>query len=317
MNSDQHSILITPTWAVDVDHFRLMRRSLELSPLSGLPHHVVVQTEDLYLFEEFRGRPGLHLQTTAEVLPDIIERKRVWARTLSTQCGRNITRIGGSLSRILGWPKWPSYTGWHTQQLTKLQLASSIDCDQAIILDSDVILTNHAKMNDFRSSEGVVCLSTWEQRATLKGKVLNWINQAESLVAAPPVNPVNTYFDTPFVFDHALLKEMLTYLSATYNKAWWQVFLDCPPRRWSEFGTYMAFLSGTVKAPVVWRQPEFSRYIYDNSDPDRVIQTVENMLTDRSIHYITIHSHSNSRKTCYPQAFLKRLMRIVEEHVEP
>lgn len=312
MNQNQRSILITPTWAGDVDHFRLMRRSLELSPLSGLPHYVVVQTEDIYLFEEFRGRPGLHLQTTADVLPAIVEKKRVRARRLSTKLGRNFTRIAGSVARAFSWPEWPSFTGWHTQQLCKLQLASTIACEQAIVLDSDVLVTKHATMDDFLSSDGVVCLSTWELRASLKGKVFNWVNQAESLVNAPLNEQINSYFDTPFVLDQALVREMLCYLSATYHKAWWQVMLDCPPRRWSEFGVYNAFLSSPIDVEVVWRKPEFCRYIYDTSDPEHVIETVATMLADKAVHYITIHSHSSGRETWSPQAFLARLMSTVE-----
>jgi hypothetical protein len=70
MSNKQRMVFITPTWAGDLDHFRVMRASLEQSPLAGFDHYVVVQHEDIALFEEFRGRSGLTLLSTRDVLPE-------------------------------------------------------------------------------------------------------------------------------------------------------------------------------------------------------------------------------------------------------
>lgn len=43
--------LLTPTWSGDLPHFRLQRALIARSPLASLPHQVVVQNEDLGLFE--------------------------------------------------------------------------------------------------------------------------------------------------------------------------------------------------------------------------------------------------------------------------
>ncbi len=65
MSRLQRTVLITPTWAGDFEHFRLMRASLEHSGLSHLPHYVVVQHEDLELFREFADKPGLQWKQSA------------------------------------------------------------------------------------------------------------------------------------------------------------------------------------------------------------------------------------------------------------
>ncbi len=308
-------VLITPTWAGDVDHFRVMRRSLEASPLAGLDHYVVVQTEDLPLFEEFRDRPGLELLSTAQVLPVEVEDRRVRARRLADRYGRSATRMAGSLKRVLGWPKWPSYTGWHTQQLCKLKLASETTCDLAVVLDSDLVVTGSASTEDFVSQEGAVCFADWQPRQKLGGKVRNWVEESEKLVRAKTVtDPVNVYFDTPFVFDRKLLERALWQLQQDFGKPWWQVLLDRPPRRWSEFGFYKAYLNHRAPADsITWREPDFSRYIYDTSDPGQVLARAKAMMQDPDIHYITIHSQASGREDWDADAYLKGILELMEQ----
>jgi len=306
MNTEPRIVLITPTWAGDLEHFRVMRRSLELSPLSMLAHYVVVQDEDLWLFEEFRGQPGLRLLSTRDVLPDVIERRRVRARALSGRFGRNFTRICGSLKRLCSWPKWPSYTGWHTQQLCKLKLASELDCDLAVVLDSDVVVTPHAALHDFFGGGGAVCYASWQERTALRGKVKNWVRECEALVGVSGENgPVNVYFDTPFVFDRHLLGAALSDLESRSGKRWWQALLNRPPRRWSEFGFYKAFLMHRAADRMIeWREPEFIRYIFDTSEPLHVVESVRSMMSDPGVHYVTLHSQASGRENWDPRAYL-------------
>lgn len=306
-------VIITPTWAGDVDHFRVMRKSVERSPLAELEHYVVVQDEDMPLFEEFRGRSGLTLLSTADVLPPEIERKRRTARRLSDRFGRNVTRLAGSLRRLFSLPEWPSYTGWHTQQLCKLKLASELECDKAVILDSDVVVTKYASCEDFLASSRVVCFADWVARRDLRGKVKNWVEESEALVGALGLSDsVNAYFDTPFVFDRDTLRKALQLLEKRSGEPWWNALLARPPRRWSEFGFYKAFLGCHCDPKhVEWRTPEFSKYIYNASDPESVVGVVRSMLMDPNIHYITIHSHAGGRESWDPESYLDRVTALL------
>jgi hypothetical protein len=310
MSVSPRIVFITPTWAGDLDHFRVMRSSFEHSPLARFHHYVVVQDEDLSLFEEFRGRPGLTLLSTRDVLPEEVERRRVRARWLSRRLGRNFTRICGSLKRTFSWPSWPSYTGWHTQQLCKLKLASELDCDKAVVIDSDVVVTPHADVADFSSDSEVLCFAQWEKRSELRGKVKNWLAQSERLVAASPDSKwVNVYFDTPFVLDKNVLTMALQALESSRGKAWWSTLLDCPPRRWSEFGYYKAFLASRERQlDVEWRKPEFSRYLYDSHDPEAVVNQVRSFMQDALVHYVTIHSQASGRHEWPSEDFLMPIL---------
>ncbi|MDX5385998.1 MAG: DUF6492 family protein [Alteromonadaceae bacterium] len=313
MTSAPSVAIITPTWAGDLEHFRLMRCSIEQSPLAALPHYVVVQDEDLPLFEEFRSRQGLTLLSTKEVLPEAVELRRAGARMLADRFGRNVTRICGSLKRVLGWPKWPSYTGWHTQQLCKLKLASELPFETAVVLDSDVVVTRSAAITDFIAPAATVCFAEWEARQVLKGKVRNWVTESEALVGAGQIEDrANIYFDTPFVFDRNILSQALKHLEGAGSKPWWQVLLDRPPRRWSEFGYYKAFLMYHAgDNQIEWREPDFFRYVYDTSSPEAVVSEVTAMLDEHEVHYITIHSQASGREDWDAAAYLNPLALVI------
>jgi len=305
---------ITPTWAGDIDHFRVMRASFETSPLGAYPHYAIVQTEDLPLFDEFRESPGLTLLTTQDVLPEDVERRRVRARALSDRFGRNFTRICGSLKRTFSWPKWPSYTGWHTQQLCKLKLATELDCETVVVVDSDVLITRHASASDFLCNSGTVCFASWKPRAQLRGKVRKWIEESEKLVGATSeADPFNVYFDTPFVFSRTLLKMALEDLESRSGSSWHAAMLSRPPRRWSEFGFYKAFLTHRAcKEDVEWREPSFFRYLYDTSDPRKVVEVAKEAMSDPEVHYLTIHSQASGKKDWDPKSYLDPLASMIE-----
>jgi len=291
----------------------VMRSSLEHSPLARFQHYVVVQDEDLSLFEEFRDLPGLTLLSTRDVLPALVERRRVRARRISDRFGRDFTRICGSLRRVFSWPLWPSYTGWHTQQLCKLKLASELDCEIAVVLDSDLVITPSAAAEDFYGASGVVCFADWQSRSELGGKVRNWVLETEALVGAEyRADPVNVYFDTPFVFDRELLCSALSGLESKTGKSWWSALLDLPPRRWSEFGFYKAFLVHRMpEGTIDWREPSFTRYVYDTHDAEQVVDAVKTMLADPNVHYITIHSQASGREDWDPRLYIEPIKAIL------
>lgn len=299
MSTGSGYAFVTPTWKGDLEHLRLLRLSLDRSPLSAVPHYIVVQTEDVELFREFEGG-SVRLLTTADVLAPEVERRRARACAISARVGRHWTRIAGSLKRALGIPRWPAYTGWHTQQICKLTLANELDVDRVVVLDSDVIVTPEAALTDFEPPrEKVVCFATWQPMDELGGKVRNWVRESERLVGQAAVvdGMVNTYFDTPFVLETAVVRQLVSWLESTYGKRWDRVLLSQPPRRWSEFGIYKAFLRMSWPVDdVEWRRFDCMRYIYDAPSITELLELVETEMETETTHYITIHSHSGGRE---------------------
>lgn len=308
--------LLTPTWAGDRHHVELMRASLVRSPLRDVPHELVVQTEDRALFEGL-DHPPVRLRTTAEVLPRELEAERRRAHRWQYAVGRTGTRLAGSLTRRAGWPRWPAHTGWHVQQLTKLCVAAAAASEHVVAIDSDVVVTPHATAADFVDPERVVCFTrTGELPASSPNKVRHWNLHAQRLFGGEPPGEGcwEVYFDTPFVFHAPSVRRMLDWLERTYGIAWWQALLRQPPRRWSEFGSYRAFLRRhPPTAGVDWRDDRHMRFVADASDTEALVAHVAALLDDPASHYITIHSQSSGRQLWDATGYAPRILELLPD----
>lgn len=311
---NENLCLITPTWSGDKVHFELMRASLERSALAATPHHVVVQTEDLEAFRSCAS-PAVRLVATRDVLPGDVEVLRQQGRRWQTRLGRGGTRLIGSLARYASWPRWVTHTGWHVQQITKLAVVAASEIDTVVAMDSDVVVTRHARADDFLHPERIVCLEHWTPAAEIAGKVAKWNRQAHTLFGQPFAADaaVDTYFDTPFVFHAPTLRKMLAWLERRYGRPWWEVLLAQPPRRWSEFGSYRMFLRAFPPPQgIEWRADRYVRYLFDASDPAMVRSRFEQLLRDPDSHYVTIHSQSSGRKLWGAAEYAPLILSLLE-----
>jgi hypothetical protein len=318
-------ILLTVTWSLDKPHFSLLRESLRHSAFAQIPHHVVVQHEDLDLFREF---PGIILHSTADILPTDVEARRREARIWQARLGRRGTVIGGSLARYFGWPRWVSYTGWHTQQLSKLAFVAGADIETVVILDSDLIVTPHARATDFLYSEKtdlekagqekIVCYQDLRPMAHLKGKVRHWQQTAHRLfgTAFPSSEYYDAYYDTPFVMHGPTLRALLGWLEQRYSQPWWLTLAQQAPRRWSEFGMYKHYLRTLSPATVDWRAADCMAYLSDASDVAQLAQHFEEALHQRKAHYITIQSQSSGRQSWTPENYADRIRQKLNSAVK-
>lgn len=290
-------IFLTVTWSADRAHFSLLHHSLGLSALKSVPHHVVVQTEDLALFDGFAGARTL-LHSSAEILPDPVEIRRNSAREWQRRLGRRATRVAGSLSRYIGQPAWPRYTGWHTQQLIKLAFAAASQVDTVVVMDSDLIITPHAGVEDFVRPGQIVCYRDERPGSTLRGKVLHWQQTASRLFDDPLATRTtyDGYYDTPFVLHAPTVRAMIAWLERRYSQPWWLTLVQQPPRRWSEFGIYKHFLRHHQTQPVDWRNADIMGYLFDAEDIDQLTRRFADLVQQRKCHCITIHSQSSGRR---------------------
>lgn len=290
-------MFLTVTWAADRSHFSLLHHSLGRSALAAVPHHVVVQHEDLSLFQGFAdARTQLH--SSAEILPDQVETRRNNARCWQRRLGRGATRLAGSLARHLRHPDWVRYTGWHTQQLTKLAFVAASTVDTVVVMDSDVIVTPHASAADFLRPEHIVCYRDERPAADLRGKVLHWQETACRLFDDPFVAAAtyDGYYDTPFVLHAPSVRAMLAWLEQRYRRPWWLTLVQQPPRRWSEFGLYKHFLRHHPSPPVDWRSADIMGYLFDARDITHLTQSFADLIQRQQSHCITIHSQSSGRQ---------------------
>lgn len=312
--------LVTATWYGDLKQFALQRASIAASGLGELPHHVVIQTEDLHHFRHL-AHDKLRMAATASVLPESLEAARLHARHVGDRLGRHASRVAGSLSRHLAYPRWPNYTGWHLQQISKLMIAAQCSSDYAIIIDSDVIVTPAAGTATLVPDEhGVDCYARWTPRAELSNKERHWIDHAQRVVGAVPERDgkVNAYFDTPFPMHLETLREMMSWLENQYQKAWWQVLLNGPPRHLSEFAMYKAFLARRYSQDntVKWRDTSHLRYIYAAGATESWLHLLQLHLAEQSTQFITLHSKSKKQHSWLDDTVAQRINNMIQQRTE-
>lgn len=289
--------LLTPTWAGDRARFALLRASLERSSLAGLPHYAVVHTEDLPLFDAPTG--SLQLHSTAEMLPADLEQQRLRASALARRLGGRLTKLCGSLAkRTGGWPTWVRYTGWHTQQLTKLAAAAQSKHEAVVVMDSDLVVLPGARVADFTHPQGRIrCFEGQEEPADFAGRQAKWNRQAHWLLGIPyePEHYYDTCFETPFVFHPPTVRAMFEWLERRYRQPWWKCLLAQPPRDWSEFATYRLFLKRHVdQHKVAWQPDSFFAYLEQDAAGGRFRERIDRILENPQPHYLTIHSQGTA-----------------------
>lgn len=309
--------LMTPTWSGDLAQYRVLMRSLLRSPLSNLTHTTVVQSEDEPALRRCKP-PGTSIVPTADLLPEEVEYRRQRARRLSERLGRHLTRNAGSLARSIGWPGWPRYTGWHTQQLCKLAMAANAETDYVVAIDSDVIVTPSARLAPLLGQPGIACFSQPCRIDDFHGKTRNWVLQADRLLDAPTRDGwYDCFFDTPFLLHSETVRQLLAWLEERYDCAWWQALLAQPPRRWSEFATYKRYVKMIDDDPgdtrVKWLSPDALHYIFDASDTERLIDEVKQHLREPATHFITVHSQSSGRGLWTADAFSDELLKLFQD----
>jgi len=290
--------LLTVTWSADLPHFELLRHSLALSRLAGLPHDVIVQTEDLPLFERFAG-DNVTLRPSSDVLPPGVEKMRVLARRRQETLGRRTTTRLGSVCKALGWPAWVRYTGWHTQQLCKLIAAAESEAPTTVIVDSDVVVTRHASAADFDSSDGLACFTDFQPLATVNRKIRRWQTSAHSLLNEPLDDDasVDCLFDTPFVMQGHVVRSLMKWLEHRYDsRPWWQSVVSLPPRGWSEFCIYKTYLRLKSGENVDWRDTSTFGYLADAGDPAVLLEEFKRLAGAGERHYVTVQSQSAGRQ---------------------
>lgn len=295
--SDNSLKLLTVTWGADRLHFSLLRESIRSSALANLAHDVIVQDEDLALFQEYQN-DNINLKSSRDVLPLGVESARLRAIKWQSIMGRRGTTVCGSIMRTVGRPRWTRFTGWHTQQLCKLAQVAASEVDNVAVLDSDVVVTRFAEPADFLCEGKIVCYERHLATEELPRKVRNWQATAHDLFALPRTSTTvsDGYYDTPFVMHAPTVRALLQWLEQRYQQPWWQAITALPPRRWSEFGIYKTFLHHHSSKPVKWRRAEAMGYLFDASDPQQFVSSFDELQNKQRCHYITLHSQSSGRE---------------------
>ncbi|HUR41177.1 MAG TPA: DUF6492 family protein [Verrucomicrobiae bacterium] len=227
--------LLTPTFARDLERFRMLRASLEAFGWD-IPHYAVVQTEDLPAFRAAAlPSRSLHLLPTSEFLAPEVEAQRVRLARMP----RALWKFQRSLNKRLG--LFPAFgcEGWNTQQLVKLGAAEKLGVDVLVSMDSDVLVTSPLRPDLFHRGDAIALYS---RPTKADSEHAHWRQRARGRLGLDPhAGPHFHYLAHPFVFSREVLRGLHARLESHNGMPWWQALTTMRITHLSEFELYGAY----------------------------------------------------------------------------
>jgi len=217
--------LITPSHREDLGRSAMLFDSIDRHVTSFERHYVIVHDEDLALFRPFdRGRRVV--LPASEFLPR-------WLREVPRLRWRN---------RQYWWSikAWP-VSGWHTQQLVKIQAAACLPEDRFCVIDSDNVF-----FRDFDvaavASPNILPVHIYRDGAgEHRPRHLKWVRTAHRLLGLEePSFPADDYIDQIIVWDKAIINAMTARIEALSRRGWVETL--CRARNFSEYMIYGTFV---------------------------------------------------------------------------
>jgi hypothetical protein len=282
--------LLTPTFARDLAHFKVLRASLEAAGCHW-PHWVVVQTEHLPLFQAISWAPEVRLLASADVLPAEVEAER---RRVAGYSER-YRKWRRSLNKRFGWFANASRDGWNAQQIIKLEMSSRDDADAWVALDSDVVVTGSVEAEFFARTESVA-LHT-QTAASHEHFVPRWNHAARQLLGLPELDQAldHNYVAHPFVFARHTTRALIAHLEARHGRPWWQVLGSLRANTLSEFSLYGIFAREVTDMAGLYPVPANRQtfWIYTDAHRADAKRIIQQAFSDPELHYLVIQAHRN------------------------
>lgn len=211
--------LVTVTYRGDLGPFRDLCASVD-KHMPDVEHHVLVDRSDLGVFAEFSG-PKRKIVDCATVLPIYHElnlaRKRVWLR----------------------WP-FKVVRGWIYQQLAKIGYVQSLDCDAAVIVDSDAVVIRSLEHSDLFDGDAVKLYRRPDHPSGPADQSARWHDAASRALGLPPRGYTGAdYISTAVIWSPEVLRNAIKRIEAVSGQSWDRVLSRF--FRFSEYVIYGVF----------------------------------------------------------------------------
>ncbi len=196
-------VVVTPTYAPDLELFADLHRSVLRCFPRDVRHVVVVDDADLDRFHHFAG-PRCVVVGVRDLLP----------RSLRAVPG---TRLWVDVRRPL-----PPVRGWILQQLVKLAATEHLHERLVVVADSDLVFVRPVTAATF-APEGRARLYRNEGGVTATlGRHLRWHAAARSLLGLPPPPPppLPDYVSSLNTWDRDVARRMLRRIEGVVHRRW-------------------------------------------------------------------------------------------------
>lgn len=254
--------LVTPTYGLDLERFKIQRASVESFADESITHVAVVPPEEYGLFRSAVNLDSrFTILTTDSLLPAHLEHQRRYGETRKR---RFLKRRRDRKKSV------PS--GWWLQQAIKLAAPEATNCENIVFLDSDAFLKAPLTASRFFDEQGRL---HFYRGGWLDAETASWnIDALDFFEYERQGTPVERYIHCPMVARRAYLLEIREYCRSRMTEkdcSWidvlWRYRIQS---EYTLYGVYCEFVS--PKSDIVAVEPEVCTQFWwpsDFSDFDR------------------------------------------------
>ncbi len=224
--------LITPSHRGDLERSAMLFDSIDRHISRRGEHYVVVHDEDVALFAQFR-RSDRRILPVSDFLPS-------WLRPVPGL-------------RWRGRRYWWSFhgqpiSGWHAQQIVKIQAAKTLPEERFCLIDSDNVFFRDFDLAPLARPNPVPMHVHRGGVTTMRPRHLLWIASSSRLLGIPQAPlPADDYIDQIIVWDKSTVQAMTKRIEVVTGRDW--VAALCRERDYSEYMIYGSFVAGLSSAP--------------------------------------------------------------------
>ena len=250
--------LLTPSYRGDLERCEFLCDSVERHLGDRVPHYLIVHDEDVELFAHL-VRPGRSVLPASRFLPKALKR---------------IPLLRWRKRRYWWVPGARPVSGWHTQQIVKIQAAATLPHERFCMVDSDNIFFRDFPPSRLASPEPLPFLVHPGAITPAQARHAAWRAAAQRLLGLPaPTWPADDYIDQIILWDGATVRAMLARIEAKTERGWVQAL--CREHEFSEYIVYGTFVTscGTPPNPHVPTTESFCSAHWDPNrlDEDRIL----------------------------------------------
>lgn len=223
--------LITPSHRGDLERCALLFDSIDRHVARRGEHYVVVHDEDVGLFARFRTNDR-HILPVSDFLPS-------WLRPVPGLRWRG---------RRYWWSfKGQPISGWHAQQIVKIQAASTLPEERFCLIDSDNVFFRDFNLSPLARPNPVPMHVYRGGVTTKRPRHQLWIASASRMLGTEQAPlPADDYIDQIIVWDRETVQAMIARIEAVTGRNW--VAALCRERDFSEYMIYGSFVANLPSA---------------------------------------------------------------------
>lgn len=223
--------LITLSHRGDLERCALLCESIDRHLPGRGQHYLIVDDEDVPAFAHFQ-RSDRQIIPLSQFLPQ-------WLRPIP----------------FLRWRRrrywWSVYgkpvSGWHVQQIVKIEAARRLPEQRFCLIDSDIYFFRHFDLAEIAAP----CLTPFHVHprgvTVERPRHMLWVATSSQLLGhEKPELPADDYIDQIIVWDQATVRAMTARIEAVTGRGWVEAL--CQHRNFSEYMIYGAFVASTPSA---------------------------------------------------------------------